>query len=406
MGMNRNILRGFRKELNDELVSNILPYWSRFRDIKRGGYFGEISNEGIIDDNAPKGLVMHARFLWTYSAAYRFNGDAASSAEAERCYGFLRDVLRDRENGGFFWMIDADGQPVERKKIIYGEAFAVYALSEYFLATGSEEALKSAVATFAILERSSRDRENGGYFEACLPDWSASVDSTLGEKDLSCAKSMNTNLHVLEAYSSLFAASGRSDVGEALRELLDVMLSRVIVEPGHFGLYFSRDWKSLVEHRSFGHDIEGSWLIAEAAGRIGGLSVETKSAVLEMARAAAEIAAGRGPGLINEESGGSFDTDRIWWVQAEAMTGFLNAFELSGDERFLELSVEIWAYIKAHIIDARYGEWIWGTHEDGTPIGRRPKGGFWKANYHDARACMESCARLDRIIGEGRSRPE
>jgi cellobiose epimerase len=407
------LIAAFHERLDRELTIDILPWWKRAMDERNGGFYGRVENDGSFDPRFDKGIVMHARFLWTYSAAFLRSGDRALLALADHAYRYVTGALADREHGGFYWQVSFDGKPVVDRKVIYGEAFAIYALSEYHRATGIPEALELAVRTFGLLERVARDGEFGGYVEACTPDWSAPVTSALSDVDIACAKSMNTNLHVMEAFTSLAlaleaakdsgAASGFpapttfEEVKAALRDLVLVHVNRIRRPDNHFNLYFERDWTSLRDITSYGHDIEGSWLIDEAAevAWAGEYPREIREAALGMAAAILPMVASSG--LVNERKGDHLDRDRIWWVQAECLVGFLNAAVQARDDRYLAAALGVWDYIEEFIVDGTDGEWFWGRASDGSVMPGQPKGGLWKTSYHDARACMEAMKRLDEL---------
>jgi mannobiose 2-epimerase len=386
-------------EMDAELRRDILPFWPRFMDPQNGGFYGRVENDGRFEDRANKGLVMHARFLWTYAAAARLLHDQSLLRTAEAAYRFLTEKLYDLEHKGFYWITDYLGQALSMdRKVIYGQAFAAYALAEYARASGSRQALDLSMETFGLLERFARDANNGGYFEACARDWSHTVASALSDVDLRCEKSMNTHLHVMEALSALYAACRDSDVLDALRRLIEIHLDRILASGGHLGLFFKRDWSRMDAAVSFGHDIEASWLLTEAAqiaweGRI---PDRVKDAALGIAAVSAGVLEENEGCLPNELKEGRLDSERIWWVQAEAIVGMVNAWELSGDRAYLRLAAAAWRFVKASIIDREHGEWLWGAQANGVPLPNRPKGGLWKASYHNARACMEIMTRAAR----------
>ncbi len=388
-------LKKLAAEMERELRKDILPFWPRFID-PAGGFYGQIENDGTVDPGAPKGLVMHARMLWTYAAAYRVLADPALLPTAEASFSFLMDRLHDHENRGFYWSVEPSGRvPEAERKVIYGQAFAIYALAEYARAGGPRRALDAALETYNLLENHAKDPGPGGYYEACSADWSRRIAAPLSRSDVSCDKSMNTNLHVMEALSSLYAATGDAGVREALRDQIRLHLERIFVSPEHLGLYFTADWKKLDSIVSFGHDIEASWLITEAAGNAwdGDMPRDVRDRALSVASGIASVLDQNHGSLPNELRDGRLEDERIWWVQAEALVGMVNAWELSGDSAFLERALSVWDFIKNSIIDGVHGEWLWGAHADGSPIKDLPKGGLWKAAYHDGRCCMEIMAR-------------
>jgi len=382
------------QEIQTELKENILPWWPKVSD-PAGGWPGDIDRQGKAHP-APKGVVMHSRFLWAYSAAARNLGESRWLEYAVQAKDFLLSSLKDKKNGGFYWMINKDGKALRPQKVIYGQAFAVYGLSEYYRVTADPEALKEAFEVFNLVEKHAKDPVHGGYYEAVSDDWSQIVPNALGDDDVVCEKSMNTNLHVLEAWTALYLASKDPAVAEAVKALVDIHVQKIRVEPAHFGLFFDSAWKSSHSIRSFGHDIEGTWLIKEAADAVWGQKVPSyvDEAVLTMAKKTLEILKDHGPGLINEEENGHFDQAKIWWVQAECMVGLLNAWQMTKDEIWYSEAQNMWGFIKTHIVDSEAGEWFWGCDAQGKPYADKSKGGLWKTPYHNGRACMEALHRL------------
>jgi cellobiose epimerase len=395
--MTRDFAGVLASEMEGELREDILVFWQRYIDPANGGFYGQVENDGRFDPRADKGLVMQARFLWTYAAAARLLQDPRLLLAAGAAYRFIVGHLLDAEHRGFHWACDSRGAPRTGRKVIYGQAFAIYALAEYARAGGPRESLDLATETFHLVEGAARDRRHGGYFEAVASDWSEPVSSALGAEDLACPKSMNTNLHMLEALSSLHAASADGKTAAALGNLIDVHLDRILAPGGHLGLYFGEDWSRMDRAVSYGHDIEASWLLAEAAECLDDEPRKTRvrEAVTGMAEESARVLDAAGGSLPNELKDGKLDTDRIWWVQAEGIVGMVNAAEITRDPAYLRRAWVLWEYVKGHLIDRAHGEWFWGArHPDGDPLPDRYKGGFWKASYHDGRACMEVMKRL------------
>jgi mannobiose 2-epimerase len=383
--------------MEQELRDDILPFWPRFMDREYGGFYGRVENNGHADPRADKGLVMHARLLWTYSAAARLLGDPGFLPPADAAYRFLAESLYDRERKGFHFACDYAGNPRAGLKVVYGQAFAMYALAEYARAGGPGRALELSLETFDLLQRTAHDERHGGYAEAAAPDWSKRVSSALGEQDTACPKSMNTNLHVLEALTALHAVSGEVHVARALRAQIEVHLEKIVMPSSHLGLYFNEDWSRLDNLVSYGHDIEASWLLTEAADQAGDkeLGTRVRQCAAGMAAAIAHVLDANQGSLPNELKEGRLDTDRIWWVQAECIVGMVNAGELSGDPSYLQRAEKIWEFVKAFLIDRVQGEWFWGAQfPGGAPLPNHYKGGPWKASYHNGRACMQIMGRL------------
>jgi cellobiose epimerase len=393
------------RRMRAELESDILPFWLPYADRGRGGFYGLVRNDGSFDERAPKGLVMHSRFLWAYSAAYARYAKAEYLEAARAAYDYLRGGQRDEACGGFWWIVEqgdgpGDARPRVEAKIVYGQAFAIYALAEYYLATGESAALDLALETYRLLERVARDRERGGYFEACDRGWTKAIAFALSDADIACDKSMNTNLHVLEALSNLYRASRRSEVRESLSSLLEVYARRVFAGKPNLSLYFDRDWVSLADHVSWGHDIESAWLMTEAAHLAYG-GGKAPSLVLEAVRAARAgilpVLEAYGGSLPREEASGRVDLQRDWWVQAEAVVGNVDAWQETGEGAYLTAAIRLWDYIEDKVIDREKGEWFWGVSAEGRPDPERPKGGLWKTCYHNGRACLEIMDRSERI---------
>ena len=389
-----------RQRVEAELLSDILPFWLKYAiDEEYGGFRGQIANDLTINPHAAKGIILNARILWTFSKAFSTYGDPVYLDAARRAYEYLVRFFWDNEFGGVYWMVDYQGNPFDTKKRIYGQAFTVYALAEYYHATGDAEILARALRLVEVIEASGHDPANGGYFETYERDWTLAVDQRLSEVDQDEKKSMNTHLHLLEAYAALLRNHEHSTVRLRLRELIEVFLNH-IVDPKthHFLLFFDEEWRTQSDKVSFGHDIEGRWLLCEAAEILGDTALlESVRAVgLSMAQAVYDQGLDTDGGLLYEAGPtGIIDSDKHWWPQAEAVVGFLNAHELSGRQYFRDAAERSWAFIEEHIIDREHGEWFWLVSKDGVPAAERDKVGPWKCPYHNSRACFETMERLD-----------
>jgi mannobiose 2-epimerase len=394
-------LASLRSHIAAELQNDILPFWLKYtRDRGRGGFYGEISNDLVINKNAPRGALLTSRILWTFSSAYRQYHDPACLEMARWAYDDLLTKFWDKEQGGLYWSVTADGKPLVTRKVVYGQAFGIYALAEYHRATGDRAPLDRAIELYKTVESHSHDAANGGYFEEYtqewkrLPNWRQRYVSPY-------SKSQNTLLHVMEAYANLLRVWPDPGLHANLRDLAEKMLTRVL-NPAthHLRLFLNDDWTPRSDEISFGHDIEFSWLLVETAEVLGDhdLIARTKTVAVEIARATLAEGVDTDGALLSEAGPkGLTNTHKEWWQQAEAVTGFFNAYQLSGDPRFLQASRHTWDFIEAHVIDRTHGEWYNLLARDCTVLSP-DKVSLWKCPYHDGRACMEMVERLDRAL--------
>jgi mannobiose 2-epimerase len=389
----------FRQQLEKELTGNILPFWmTHVVDKVNGGFYGAVTNDLQVCNKVPRSAVLCARLLWTFAAAYREFGAERYLSMARRAYDYLTRVFWDRARGGLYWEVDYNGNPVADRKHHYAQAFGIYGLAEYYRATGEPQSLVLAQKLFHLLEAHAYESTYGGYIESSSRDWEALADTRLGEGDLCCRKSMNTMLHILEAYTNLLRAWDDARLKAQHRALLETF-RRHIVDPqtGHFKLFFDDDWRSLSGSVSFGHDIEGSWLLCEAAEVQGdaALLAQIRQTAVDMAAAVYRDGIDKDGSLFYEaDSRGNVDTTKAWWPQAEAMVGFYNAYQLSGEADFARAAYACWTYIQAKMVDREHGGWFKELYRDGTPDESSYKAGPWNCPYHHSRACFEMLARL------------
>lgn len=390
--MAQSLLETYQSEVNQEL-ENILNFWiNNTFDNRNGGFIGKMDINGQIDFDAPKGLVLNARILWTFAAAYKKTQNRAYLTAAERAFEALK-YFKDEQFGGYYWSINANNTPLSMRKQIYGLAFVLYGLSEFYVIPGDKNVLKDCLDIFNWIEKNSFNPKNKGYLEAVDRDGSPLEDMRLSPKDRNDPLSMNTHLHILEAYSNLYKVWRDEQLKKQIENLIDIFLEHIIDnQTKHLILFFNENWQSTDNTISYGHDIEAAWLVLEAAE-----TIDYKIEICQ--KTAVDIAHTTLEGL-NTEGGLDYESDRKerhWWVQAEAMVGFLNAFEVSKKAHFLEKSMLCWDFTKKYMIDYAHGEWFWGYTEGGELMRGEDKVGFWKCPYHNARACMEVSARLEKL---------
>lgn len=381
----------FREELRAELTCDILPWWSSRMLDPEGGFWGRVTGAGVLDPAAPRGAVMHARILWTFASAYRLLGNPEYLAVATHAKRYVIDRFYDREFGGVYWSLTTQGTPLDDKKQFYALAFALYGLSEYARATDDGEAREYAVRLFESIEEHSLDPVRGGYTEACTRSWGELADVRLSDKDAPQRKTMNTHLHILEAYTSLHRVWPDERLEKQLRDLVELFTERIEQPSHHLGLFFDDDWTLHPAGVSYGHDIEASWLLLEAAHELGDdtLTATVKEHARNIALAALEGLNPDGSMNYHFTEDGHTDRERHWWVQAEAVVGQMWLWRHHGMEPMLDGARCTWEYIHRILLDPQGGEWWWSADENGTPNTLDDKAGMWKCPYHNGRMCME-----------------
>ena len=381
------------QEVKKELTGHILPFWRSLRDDERGGYIGLVDFDLTRHPEADRGCILNSRILWFFSETYLALKDEELLDEANHAYLMLQSMT-DEENGGVYWSMHADGTVADGTKHTYNQAFAIYALSAYYRASGRSEALERAFRLYETIE--SRCRDAGGYLEAFTADWRPESNEKLSENGVMAERTMNTLLHVMEGYTGLYEACPRQDVRDKLYFILD-LLEKKIWNPDkqRQEVFFDHEYHSLIDLHSFGHDIETSWLAERTLQALRDPALTTRIRPLLLAMADHTLrAAMTDHGFENECEKGTVNHKRIWWVQAEALLGFLNAWELTGETRYRDAVLRQWAYIRDVLRDPRTGsEWYWYVHEDGTPGSDEPIVEPWKCPYHNGRMALEVMRR-------------
>ncbi|PZR21978.1 MAG: N-acyl-D-glucosamine 2-epimerase [Citrobacter freundii] len=382
-------------------LHSILAYWEKNAiDHQHGGFVGQIDFTETIHPSAMKGAVLNARILWSFSAAFNLTKADNYLKLADRAFEYLKANFIDKTYGGVYWTVDQSGQPGETKKQIYAQAFALYAFSEYFKATNRTDALQMAKDLFALIEQYSFDKIEDGYFEAFTREWTLIGDLRLSDKDANEKKTMNTHLHVLEAYANLYTIWPDETLRLKIHGLLDIFQYRILDQGNwHLGLFFDEHWTRKDDHISYGHDIEASWLMQEAAAITGDHLLTNKFEKIAVRIANASLEG------VDKDGGMWYEylqhekrmiREKHWWPQAEAVVGFINAWQHSGQIKYYDAAIRCWKFIFHYIKDQKNGEWYWGVKDDYS-IMQEDKAGLWKCPYHNSRACMELIRRLTPI---------
>ena len=389
----------FKQEVREVLEDNILRFWiERMQDEEHGGFYGRIDNQNILHADADKGAILNARILWTFSAAYRVLGKSEYLKIATRAKRYFIDHFIDPEYGGVYWSLDYKGQPKDTKKQFYAIGFAIYGLSEYARATNDQESLEQAINLYRCVEEHALDKEYNGYIEAMTRNWQPIDDMRLSEYDANYPKSQNTHLHIIEPYTNLYRVWPSKELEASLRNIIGIFTDRILnPETHHLDLFFEMDWtRGAGQLESYGHDIECSWLMHEAALVLGDQKVLNKvEPIVQIVAKASEKGLNPDGSMIHEANltAGTKDDDLHWWVQAEAVVGFYNIYQHFHDEAALEKALRCWQYIKENLIDYQHGEWYWSRHRDGSLNTVDDKAGFWKCPYHNGRMCLEMIER-------------
>ncbi len=389
-------MNSIKKEIENELKTHILPFWATLKDDTNGGFYGEVNYDLEVDKHADKGGIQISRFLWSMSAVYNATNNPEYLELATHAYKFLINHVYDHEAKGLYWMVDFKGEPKDTRKHVYVQSFGIYALSEYYRAAKDEAALKLAKELYQTIEEKTFQSETKAYKEEFDRNWQETSNEMLSENGVAAELTMNTHIHILEAYTNLYRVWPDAAVKTSLETLLEVMYEHVYDKDTKFlDVFFDEKWNSLISMKSFGHDIEASWLIDDTLKLLNIEKQEYVQMVTDLAYNIKKYAMQSDGSLINEEVNGETDWTRVWWVQAEAVVGFYNAYERTQDPVFIDLVKGLWNYIQNNIVDPREnGEWLWSREGNGEPT-KRNIGDPWKTPYHNTRFCLEIIKRVE-----------
>ncbi len=392
----------FKDQMYNEWFS-ILKYWSSYTiDEEHGGFYGSVDNNDIAKVDSAKGIVLNSRILWTFSASSFLLKNKLGKEIADRAFNYINDHFVDEEFGGTYWSVDYKGNVLDSRKQIYGLSFCIYGMSEYYRLTRNQAALDLCISLFNCIEQYSYDSKYGGYYEAFSREWKTIDDMRLSEKDDNQKKTMNSHLHIIEAYTNLYRVWPDDELKKKIVGLLDIFDKHIINKDSyHLNLFFDEQWKPKSSLVSYGHDIEASWLLLQCAETVekSGYKELFKKYAIEIAYSASEGLANDG-GLLYEYEplDGQLIAEKHSWPQAEAMIGFFNVYQLTGKIKYLQHALKNWEFINEHIIDKKNGEWFWGVDENNVVMAGKDKAGFWKCPYHNTRACMELISRIEEIV--------
>lgn len=385
----------FVTEIKNHLTKDLIPFWEGLKDETYGGFYGYLDYDLKLNKEAVKGCILNSRILWFFANAYMVLGEEHLLEDAKHAFTFLKDYCLDKECQGVYWSLKYNGEPEDTTKHTYNQAFSIYALSSYYDASKDPEALKIARGLYELIETKCKDEF--GYLEAFTRSFEPEDNDKLSENGVIAEKTMNTLLHVFEAYTEFYRVTRDEHVAEQIRFMMDIVADKIYnKEAGRQEVFFDRTWNSLIDLYSYGHDIETAWLLDR------GLEILDDPAYTEkLMPITKEITANIydrayiDHSLVNEAENGVVDTTRIWWVQAETVVGFLNGFEKQEDRKYLQAAMDVWNYIKTYLVDSRTGsEWYWALDKDKNPL-KKPIVEPWKCPYHNGRMCFEVIRRME-----------
>jgi len=380
-------------------LDNILSFWEyNSVDQIHGGFIGQIDENNVRNYKANKGLILNARILWTFSAAYKQTKNQTHFELSQRAYQYLITYFYDKLNKGFYWLLSPEGEVMDTKKHIYAQAFVIYGLSEYYSISHDTDALDLAIETYRLIVEKSKDLVNGGFNEAFSMDWKELSDLRLSDKDVNVQKTMNTHLHIVEAFANLYESWADEELKSEIISNLYLINDKFIdKKSGHLKLFFDNKWQDHTDAISYGHDVEAAWLLLRCAEIVADdklIEVYKEVAIKLIDSSISAIDADGGLWYEKGINSGVLIKEKHWWPQSEFVIGSINAYQLTSDIRYLEYCQNNWTFLKNHIKDPT-GEWYWGIDTDGHPMKNQDKVGFWKCPYHNVRMCLELINRIN-----------
>ena len=384
----------FADEIKNHLTENLIPFWKGLIDRDFGGYYGFSDFDHTVNEKYEKGCILNSRILWFFSSCAELTDDKDCIGYAGHAYDFLKSAYLDRKNGGVYWSVTYDGDPLDTTKHTYCQAFAIYALAAYYKVSADEESLGIANDLVKIIEQKCRDKY--GYLEAFNVDFTPASNEKLSENGVMAERTMNTLLHVYEAYTGLYEVTKSDYIADRLREMLTIFKDKMYNPEKHRQeVFFDRNYTPLLDLISYGHDIETAWLIDrgievldddELKAAYGDITCDLADNILHNAFDGNSLAQECEAGVVNE--------DRVWWVQAEAVNGFINEYLKDPSKtEYKDAAVAQWEYIKKNFIYKDGGEWYNQLDKSGKPYGNMPVVGPWKCPYHNGRMCLEIIRR-------------
>jgi len=396
--INLILLNILSEEFEAEL-DNILSFWEyNSVDQIHGGFIGQIDENNVRNYKANKGLILNARILWTFSAAYKQTKNQTHFELSQRAYQYLITYFYDKLNKGFYWLLSPEGEVMDTKKHIYAQAFVIYGLSEYYSISDDTDALDLAIETYRLIIEKSKDLVNGGFNEAFSMDWKELSDLRLSDKDVNVQKTMNTHLHIVEAFANLYESWADEELKSEIISNLYLINDKFIdKKSGHLKLFFDNKWQDHTDAISYGHDVEAAWLLLRCAEIVADdklIEVYKEVAIKLIDSSISAIDADGGLWYEKGINSGVLIKEKHWWPQSEFVIGSINAYQLTSDIRYLEYFQNNWTFLKNHIKDPT-GEWYWGIDTDGHQMKNQDKVGFWKCPYHNVRMCLELINRIN-----------